>query len=251
MTRTNIKHARIYVDGYDLSGYIRDAGTLSWLYDAVPDACITDEVKNVLLGQPSISLGPINAVLDNDAAGLFTVFKSPGVYRYATIALGQLTAPAAGDPFFSWYLAQKDFSHVEGGGFVSVNLTFDTAGTGFTAYGKPWGLNIHPKGAETAVNTAIGIDSGIVSSALGGIFVYHLFASNGTITLKAQDAATNADLSFADITGATSGIIDASTTPKGAMIALGVTQTIRQYWRGQLAFGTATTATFWLGLIRA
>ena len=251
MTRTNTKHIRIYVDGYDLSGYIRDAGTLSWLYDAVPDACITDEVKNVLLGQPSISLGPINAVLDNDAAGLFTVFKSPGMYRYATIALGQLTAPAAGDPFFSWYLAQKDFSHVEGGGFVSVNLTFDTAGTGFTACGKPWGLNIHPKAIRTAVNAAVGIDSGVTTSSLGGIFVYHLFSSNGTITLKAQDAATNLDASFADITGATSGIIDASTTPTGAMVALGVTQTIRRYWRGQLAFGTATTATFWLGLIRA
>ena len=251
MARTNIKHARIYVNGYDLSGYVRDAGTLSWLYDAVPDACITDEVKNVLLGQPSISLGPLNAVLDGDAAGLFTAFKDPGVFRYATVALGQLAAPVAGDPFFSWYLAQKDFSHVEGGGFVSVNLTFDAGGAGFSTYGKPWGLNIHPKGAETAVNTAIGIDSGIVSSALGGIFVYHLFSSNGTITLKAQDAATNSDASFADITGATSGIIDASTTPKGAMVALGVTQTIRRYLRWNLTLGTATTATFWLGLIRA
>jgi len=250
MTRTNTKHTRIYVDGYDLSGYIRDAGTLSWLYDAIPDACITDEVKNVLLGQPSISLGPLNAVLDGDAAGLFAALKDPGVFRYATVALGQLAAPVAGDPFFSWYLAQKDFSHVEGGGFVSVNLTFDTAGTGFTAYGKPWGLIIHPKATRTAVNTAVGIDSGVTTSSLGGIFVYHLFSSNGTITLKAQDAATNSDASFADITGATSGIINASTTPKGAMVALGVTQTIRRYWRGQLAFGTATTATFFCGLIR-
>jgi len=251
MTRTNVKNSRIYVNGYDLSGYARDAGTMSWLYDAVPDACITDGVKNVLLGQPSISLGPINAVLDNDTAGLFAAFKAPGVPRYATVALGQLAAPAAGDPFFSWYLNQKDFIHVEGGGFVSVNLTFDTAGVGFVSYGKPWGLNIHPKGAETAVNTAVGIDSGVVTSSLGGLWVYHLFSSNGTITLKGQDAATNTDVSFADITGATSGVIDASVTPAGAMVALGVTQTIRQYWRHQLVLGTATTATFFCGLIRA
>lgn len=251
MTRTNVKHSRIYVDGYDLTGYSRNAGELSWLYEAIPDACITDAVKNILLGQPSISLGPINAVLDNDVAGLFATFKAPGSFHYATVALGQLAAPVAGDPFFSWYLSQKDFSHVESGGFVSVNLTFDMAGVGFVAYGKPWGLNIHPNGAETAENTAVGIDSVTVTTSLGGIFVYHLFTSNGTVTLTAQDAATNENGSFAPITGATSGLINASVTPTGGMVALGVTQEIRRYWRWQLAFGGATTATFFAGLIRA
>ena len=67
MARTNKKHQRIYLDGYDMSGYTRDAGTLSLVYEAIPDACLTDGVKNVILGQPTIACGPINATFDTTA----------------------------------------------------------------------------------------------------------------------------------------------------------------------------------------
>lgn len=55
---------------------------------------------------------------------------------------------------------------------------------------------------------------------------------------------------FAALSGATSGSIDASVTPVSGMVALGVTAAVRRYTRWQLAFGTATTATFVCGLIR-
>ena len=102
MSRTNKKHTRIYIDGYDLSGYTRDAGTLSQVYDAVPDACLTDGVKNVLLGQPTISCGPINATFDNTAtSGMHVLHATPGGQDYVCVAIGAGAAPAAGNPFFA------------------------------------------------------------------------------------------------------------------------------------------------------
>jgi hypothetical protein len=109
---------------------------------------------------------------------------------------------------------------------------------------------LHASAAETGANTGTGIDDNGASSTLGGIFVYHLLSSDGTVTLTAQDATTNSNGSFSNITGATSGSIDATTTPQSGMIALGATSTVRRYLRWQLAFGTASTATFVMAFIR-
>lgn len=253
MTRTHNKHIRVYMDGVDLSGYSRTVGTLGWMFDSEPDAAITDSVKNILMGRGDISAGPINAFLDNDTAGLFVLAGSGTATkgtRDVMIPIGANAAPAQGDPFFAWEFEQTSYMLEQGAGFVGVNVpmggaSFDSSLT----YKKPWGVMLHAKAAETAVNTAVGVDGG-ASSALGGIFVYHIFSSNGTVTIKAQDAATNTNPSFSDLSGATSGSVDATSAPKHGMIALSTTATVRQYTRWQLVFGTATTVTFACGLIR-
>lgn len=253
MTRTHNKHIRVYMDGVDISGYSRTIGQLGWMFDAEPDTTITDGVKNILMGRGDIMAGPINAVLDNDTAGLF-VLAGSGTATKGTrdlmIPIGANAAPAQGDHFFAWEFEQTSYTVEPGSGFVTANIpmggaSFDSSLT----YKKPWGVLLHAKAAETAVNTAVGVDGG-ASSALGGIFVYHIFSSNGTVTIKAQDAATNTNPSFSDLSDATSGSVDATSAPKHGMIALSTTATVRQYTRWQLVFGTATTATFACGLIR-
>ena len=254
MTRTHLKHCRVYVDGVDVSGYTRQFGALGWMFDSEPDAALTDGSKNILVGKCDIQAGPINAFLDNDTAGLFVLAGSGTVdhgTRLATFVIGANAAPVAGDSMFSWQFEQTSYAVEQGSGFVGVNIPLGGASYASTlTYKRPWGFVLHAKGAETAVNAATGLDDNLASSALGGIFVYHLFTSDGTVTLKAQDAATNLDASFADITGATSGSINASVTPKSGMVALSTTATVRRYTRWQLALGTATTCTFALGLIR-
>jgi hypothetical protein len=254
MTRTHQKHCRVYMDGVDLSGYSRTIGALSSMFGADADASLVDECKNITMGQGEITAGPINAFLDNDAAGLF-VLAGSGTADHGTrnlmIAIGSNAAPVAGNPVFAWKFEQTSYQVEQGSGFVAANVTPGGASFASTlTYKQPWGVLLHAKGAETAVNSGTGIDDLGAASALGGIFVYHVFTANGTATFKAQDATTNSNGSFADITGATSGSVDATSAPKHGMIALGTTAAVRRYLRWQIVLGTATTVTFAAAFIR-
>jgi len=258
MARTHNRHIRAYLDGVDVSGYARQVGALNWTFDAEADAALTDEVKNILIGKCDIQAGPINAFLDNDAAGLFAL-AGAGTLDHGTrnlmVPIGANAAPAQGDHVFAWKFEQVAYAAEQGSGFVAVNLPLGGASyAGVLNYKKPWGRLLYAKAARTSAsgaNTAIGIDDyGAGPPSLGGIFIYHLFSSNGTVTLKAQEADTNLDGSFADLTGATSGSIDASVTPKHNMVALSPTAAIKRYLRWQIVFGTATTCTFVQAFIR-
>lgn len=249
--RTHNKHVRAYVDGVDVSGYARQVGALAWTFDGEPDAAFTDEVKNIVMGKCDIQAGTINAFMDNDPSGLFSLTGETGTgTRNLMVAIGANAAPAQGDPFFAWKFEQTSYAVEQGAGFVSVSVPFGGASYASTlTYKKPWGRLLFAKGTAGDVNTATGIDDS-ASSALGGVFVYHAFSSDGTFTLKVQDASTNADLSFSDLSGATSGSIDASGGPVSGMVAISTSATVRRYLRWQLALGTATTVTFACGFIR-
>jgi hypothetical protein len=248
MTRTHLKHCRVYVNGVDLSGYSRTFGPLAWMFGAESDAALTDGVKNILVGQADIQAGAINAFLDNDTAGLFAN-RAQGT-KNLCIAIGANAAPAAGDPVFSWEFEDTGYTVEQGTGFVAANLPLGGASYASTlTYKKPWGRLLHANSAATAVNDQTGIDD-TASSALGGIMVYHLFSSDDAVTLKVQHADTNDDAEFADLTGATSGSVDASAAPVSGMVALSTTETVERYLRWQIDLGSATTATFLVAFIR-
>jgi hypothetical protein len=248
MTRTHLKHCRVYCNGVDLSGYSRTFGPLAWMFGAEPDAALTDGAKNILVGQADIQAGVINAFLDNDAAGLFA--NSAQGTKNVAIAIGANAAPVAGDPVFAWKFEDTGYMVEQGSGFVAVNLPLGGASYASTlTYKRPWGRVLHPLGAETAASTAAGIDD-TAASSLGGIMVYHLMSSDGTLTIKVQEGAGNTDGDFADLSGATSGSIDASVTPVSGMVALSTTAAVKRYLRWQIALDTATTATFFVAFIR-
>lgn len=251
MTRTHNKHTRAYLNGVDVSGYTRSVGSLDWMFDAEPDAAVTDAVKNILCGKGNIQAGGYSAFLDNDAAGLFALTNAGNGTRLFTVAIGANAAPVAGDNVFSWTFEQTSYSVEPGTGFVAATVPLGGASYASTlTYKKPWGNLLHAKGAETAVNASAGIDDNGAGTSLGGVFIYHLHSSDGTVTLKAQHAVANNDGSFADLTGATSGSITAAVTPQYGMIALATTETVNRYLRWQLALGSASTATFTMAFIR-
>jgi len=253
--RTNPKWLRTYVDGLDISGVARQVGGYGVKFTDALDAAYADNVQNTLLGRGKMNCGPINAFLSPAAAptGLHELASSGIGTRHVMIAQGILGEPTQGDPCFAWIFEQGGYEVAQSADFVAVNVTLpDASAGGILSYAKPFGFLLHGKVAETAVNTSAGVDdNGASASALGGIFAWQLFSSDGTVTLKAQDAtASNLNASFADISGATSGSIDATTTPQSGMVALGSTAAVRKYIRWQLVFGTATTATFACMFIR-
>lgn len=251
MTRVHSKYYRGYFDGVDLSGFSRSIGALEWGFDQEPDAAWSDGVKNSINGKGNISAGTYSAFLDTTASGAHELLKDTGTRNFM-LAVGANAEPVQGDHVFAWKFEQTNYSVEDGGGFAVVSVPLGNASFDSTlTYCKPWGRLLHAKGLEEDVNTAVGIDDIGAASAAGGIFVYHLFSSDGTVTLKVQDASSNLDGSFGDLSGATSGSIDASSAPKHGMIALGTTATVKRYLRWQLSFGTATGATFACAFIRA
>lgn len=251
--RTHLRYVRVYADGYDLSGYTRQIGPLEIEFAADAMAALTDEVKNVLPDHASIGVGELNGFFDNTAtSGLHAAASGAGVKRTLLVAIGIRGAPAQGDPAWMGQFEQLGYHAVPEDGYVVANIPFGMhAFDGATLlYDKVWGTLLAPLAARTAVNSAVGVDDNGAATTRGGLMCYQLLSSNGTVTLKTQDAATNADGSFADITGATSGSINASVTPAAGIVALGNTATVRRYIRWQLAFGTATTASFCLAFVR-
>lgn len=255
--RTVLKHSRIYVDGYNLSGYARQFGPLSQEYETAEDAALTDPVKGAWCGQGTISPGTINAYLETNVGvtAMHDTLATAGVNRVLLAAIGIRAAPAMGDPVFCGQFVNSGYQY-EGSPNVYVNMPFGkTAGVAANMrYSKPWGVLLHAEASENAVNAAIGIDDNGAASAFGGFMVYQLLSVTGagTVTLKVQDAAVNANGSFADLVGATSGAIANTAAPTAGVVAIGTTATVRQFLRWQLVFGGGSTAaTFLLAFVRS
>jgi hypothetical protein len=245
--RTVEKWTRVYLDGWDLSSQAMNIGPLTWQFDEVEITSLADGTKGYLPGQPSVHPGTLNGVFDNTATtGLHIIASGAagaGAPHNLMVPIGIRGEPAFTDPCWFSYNEVLEYGEVLDGGAATVTMPFSqNAGDAATpAWFKPWGYLLHAKGAETAVNSAVGADN--LGNSTGYIMAWQLFTSDGTVTLKIQHADTNSDGSFADLTGATSGSIDASTTPTAGMVVLG-TAAVKRYLRWQLAFGSASTATF-------
>jgi len=255
MSRTNHRFIRAYVSGYDLSGTARDIGSVGYAFDNEPNAAFSDGVKNIVNGQMTVQADPLNAFLSPEtspAIGLHELLKSGAGLQTYTIAYGILAAPAQGDFIFSMPMEQAAYQaegvavNVGWGGPTSTNTLISLG------YSCPFGRLLHPFGVETAVNAAVGIDDyGASPPELGGILTYHLYSSiGGNITIKVQEADTNTNGSFTDITGATSGLIDASSSPKHGVVAISATYAVKRYLRWQVVFNVGTSATFLAGFNR-
>jgi len=249
--RTVQRWTRIYLDGYDMSGYARSVGNLGWSFDEANLTALSDSIKGYLPALCNMSPSVVNANLDNTAtSGSHAILSVPGVSRVVTIALGMRAAPAMGDPVFCGRYNQADYQAAEDGGAMVVNMNFDGwDAANMIGYDNPWGVLLHAAGAETGANTAIGHD-GLAASSFGGYLVYQVLAGNGTATISVdKSTTTNLNASFSALSGATSGSIDCS-TPKAGIIALGKTATVGKFLRWQLALGTATSVTFNLAFVR-
>ena len=245
------KFTRVYIDGYDMSGYTRSVGNLEWGFSENAVATLTDEVTGAFPGQGNIAIGDVNAVMDNTAtSGFHELFKSASdAVRDVMVAIGIRAAPVEGDPVFCAQVAQNAYTTNVADEVITVNMELgswdERADT--KAYPYPWGNLIHANGAETAVNAGAADHSASAATTKGGFMMYHVFpGSTGTCTFKIQDSTGGA---FSDLVS--SGVLtQVAATGQSGVVALGSTGTVNQDLRWQIVLGTATTATFALAFVR-
>src|SRR5687767_12028629 len=98
--RTVSRWTRVYVSGYDLSGYSRSIGPLMWTFDEADGTTLGDAVKNAYPNHPVINIGTLNAVLDNTTARSHDVIGTSQNKRVVMVPIGIRAEPAQGDPVF-------------------------------------------------------------------------------------------------------------------------------------------------------
>lgn len=254
--RTVSRFRRVYIDGYDMSKHAINIGPLAVTYPEKPIATFADEIMGTFPGIPNISCGTLNGVLDNTAtSGLHVVVNGAGGNRYVMVAQGIRAAPAQGDPCFAGVFEQLSYQGVVSSVDDTVTVTIPFGGwspnsvLGYGALNDAWGPLLHANAAEIAANTAIGVDD-LAASTNGGVFFWHILASNGTATISAQHSTTtNLNASFGTLTGATSGEQAAGVSFGLGVVASGVT--VGRYLRWQLSLNSATSVSFVCSFVRA
>jgi hypothetical protein len=255
--RTLQRWARVYIDGYDMSGYTRDIGPLGWMYDEVEQLSLLDGVKGALPNHPELSIGTLNGLFDNTAtSGIHAALSSAGVSRDVLIALGIRANPAAGDPAFMGAFNHNAYQIAPSGNDIALTVPFGKISPAEgMLYEKPWGTLLHANSEATAANTAAGVDDDrrAASTSLGGYLVYQILGvtGTGTVTISIDDNTTNTAGTFGALSGATSGAIAHTAVPCSGIVQLGNTATVKRYLRWQMALDTITACTFVLGFVRA
>ena len=251
--RTTSKHARVYVDGYDLSGYTRSIGPLLERYDEAGEAALTDGVKGYLPNHGELGVGTLNGLFDNTATSGLHVLATAGAgsRHIVTVAQGIRAAPAIGDPCYAGHFEQAGYVAEPNNGMVFATVPFDKTSAAATtrAYGKPWGVLLNAGTARTGANSATGGPDWGLSTAFGGFMAYHVLASSGalhTATISIDDSAD--DSTYNALSGATTGSITVTAGVSGIVAVAG---TVNRYLRWQLSLGTATSVTFVLSFHRA
>lgn len=249
--RTVKRFTRVYIDGYDMSGYTREIGPLTWEYPEVEQVALLDAVKGALLDIPNINIGTLNGVFDNTAtSGIHAVLGTAGVARNAMVPIGIQADPAAGDIVFVANVNESGYQIAPSGGDIVLTAPFtSTPPTSSMLYEKPWGVLLHALSAGTGANTGTGIDNGAATTA-GGFLMYQItaVAGTGTATISIDDSANNS--TWLALSGATSGAIAHTAMPCAGIVQLSKTATVRKYLRWQLALTGITSVTFALAFVR-
>lgn len=241
--RTHIRFSRVYIDGYDMSGYSRSFGPLDCTFEEGTDDALTLNVKAMLPGNAVVSPGPLNGLFDNTAtSGLHVIANGADATRSCMYAIGIRAVPADNDPVFAGKFMQPAYlaNPTENPITATIPLNNSSYLAENLAYARPWGVLLHASAAATAANSSTGLDQTAQTTA-GGWMMYQVFSGNGTATIKVQDASTNLDGSFGDLLS--SGVIDCS-SPTADIVALATNATVERYVRWQIVLGTATTVTF-------
>jgi len=250
--RTTSRWIRTYLGGYPISGDLVSLGQAAHEFAEVDMTGSADEISGFLPGLPTVSLGPISGLLDNSTNHLHGIATAAAGAQAITVAIGRQAAPTAGDPCFlhSPEFMKYQAQDVSGGSFVTIDVGKRSARATANPFAEPWGYLLDPGlVAKTAVNAGTGIDDFGAATNFGGYQFAQILAGNGTATIKTQHAATNVSGSFADLTGATTGVVDCA-TPKALVAATARLVAVNRFLRWQVVFGTATSVTFVLSFAR-
>ena len=244
---------RLYIGGYDMSGYTIDCGERGVEFEEGTAFCVADAVKGAIVGQVNWSFGPVNGVFDNTAtSGIHALANTAaGTTRYLMHSRGVKAVPTIGDDAFCFIGGQSAYKMTEQDYTNTVSMTFSHDATLGLNYYTPFGVLLHTLTSETGANSAtVSSDAG-AGTTKGGWLMYQIYSITGagTITISIDDSTDGT--TFGALSGATSGAIATASAPTSGIVQLATTATVKQFLRWQMAKGgSASACTFALAFMR-
>jgi len=228
-----LRHTRIYINAYDLSGDARSIDSLGYGYGKVTLSGVSEPIRLYIKdGVMEPGIFGLQSILNDAASGAFTVLKALGTGIEASVYLGGGAAPAAGDLAYllPGAMITSPNSWESAGAAHKVDIVADPA---VTAVGQPIGRVLLPKTALTGTTTGSTVNYKTAANGWGAML--HVFVSSGgTWAFKLQDSANGTD--WADVSSG-------AFTANGSALAseyLSGTGELRQYVR---AVATRTSGT--------
>lgn len=192
-----IRWARVYVGGYDLSGNARNFSRLENSFQAVDMTVWNDVTKKYLSDkQRRVGIRGFQALLDDSAAGAFSVMKSPYTTpTRVTLAFGGSAEPSNGDPAYFLSAAQLNdkSEQIAQAGVIRGDWLPDPGTAGDYT---PLGVLLQGATSLTATTSSPSIDNG-AESTNGFHAILHLIASIGGAAwaLEVEHSINNSDWS--------------------------------------------------------
>lgn len=258
--RTHPKYLKVYVGGQDLTGETRSVGPLAWDHEYTPEAALSWEVQGGLCGQPTITTGQINTIFRFDTTAGISPHDwlngfSTGL-QGVMIPFGIRAVPAAGDPVWMAMHYVSKVDHTTDAPMMTVTMDFQPTFYGATTptlinIAMPWGKLAHAMSAATGANSATGLDDAASTSAGAWMMCqFNTYGGTGNATVTLQEADTNSDGSFGNITGLTTGAIAHTSMPCAVFAQTAATAAIKRYIRWQISLSSLTSCTFALSYAR-
>ena len=181
-----LRHSRLFVSGYDLSGDTRTVGTFHNSFGEAPTWGISDSVYNFLVDSRRIvGIDGVQVLLNDTAAsGAHTLLKQVAGTPADSVTLvswlfGGGGAPVAGDPAYT--LAARQFSDIatfdSNIGMLQVDFKPDQTNFDSNAL-QPFGVSLAPLTSNTSTTNFTSADNA-ASSANGGQAIFHVHVSSG------------------------------------------------------------------------
>lgn len=234
MTGTHGKHARTYVNGYDLSAYLNSFG-VAQTADTVETSAFSSSEKTYVVGLKDATIS---------AEGFFAGSTVQTDYVFSNV-LGSTE-------IWSYYPAGPALSNA-GYGVKSIETSYEITSPidgvvsvtveGQAILGADRILSHHNLIAETTTGSETSIDATAASTRGATGYLQVTSVSVGNVTVLIQDSS--AGTAWATL------ISFAATTGKSAQRALSSSGTVKRFTRAQWTFSsTAGSATFNVGMKR-
>jgi hypothetical protein len=178
------------IGSYNLSG---DARALEGLDNSVEPIDMTawaDDTRYFMKGLKRLGITGFQALLNDEAAGAFSILKNADVEAPLSLLFGSGAEPAVGDPVYLLSAGMQISSMGEfagGAAVLKADFIVDTEEYD-DLQENPWGVILHEILSLSATKDGDSVNN-LVSTASGGHGVIHILASDGgTWEFKIQDS---------------------------------------------------------------
>ena len=190
-----LKHARLYIGIYDMSGIARGIGSLINEFERVDQTAWDNGVMRAMGNRRTVAMEDVALLLDS-ATGKSIDASEADQSVNVSFLIGSGGAPAFGDLAFCIPAVQANELFTIDGGAVGINgIRFEPEPTQSNInYLYPIGLTMEIATERTATQTSASIDNG-ASTANGYSAFLHVLSTGADFAIEIQHSINDADWS--------------------------------------------------------